>query len=170
MGALKLGKMTFGSLFKKPETVLYPIETKPKPEGLKGHIEVDVNECILCGLCSRSCSTGCITVDRQAGTWQIFRLQCVQCGYCTTVCPKKCLSMKPNYMPATTQRLTDSYDVVAQRKDGKPKSGSGKAAEPEKETIAADSDLKPAETVDAQLESLMKLMDAEKAEKVRAAL
>ena len=36
MGAFKLGKMTFGSLFKKPETVLYPFEKKPQPEGLKG--------------------------------------------------------------------------------------------------------------------------------------
>ena len=33
MGSFKLGGMTFGSLFKKPETVLYPLETKTPPAG-----------------------------------------------------------------------------------------------------------------------------------------
>ena len=36
MGGFKLGKMTLGSLFKKPETVLYPVEKKEAPAGLKG--------------------------------------------------------------------------------------------------------------------------------------
>ena len=49
MGSFKLGGMTFGSLFKKPETVLYPFEQKPAPAGLKGHIENDASACILCG-------------------------------------------------------------------------------------------------------------------------
>ena len=100
MGVFKLGNMTFGSLFKKPETVKYPVERKPQPEGLKGHIAIDVDACILCGMCDRSCSTDCITVDKAARTWTIDRYQCVQCGYCITVCPKKCLSMEPNYAPA----------------------------------------------------------------------
>ncbi len=28
MGSFKLGKMTLGSLFKKPETVMYPLEKR----------------------------------------------------------------------------------------------------------------------------------------------
>ena len=28
MGSFKLGKMTLGGLFKKPETLLYPVQTK----------------------------------------------------------------------------------------------------------------------------------------------
>ena len=28
MGSFKLGKMTLGGLFKKPETLMYPVETK----------------------------------------------------------------------------------------------------------------------------------------------
>ena len=42
MGSFKLGGMTFGSLFKKPETVLYPFEQKPAPAGscLAGPVSV----------------------------------------------------------------------------------------------------------------------------------
>ena len=47
MSGFKLGKMTFGSLFKKPETVLYPFVKKEPPAGLKGHVVVDESTCIL---------------------------------------------------------------------------------------------------------------------------
>ena len=46
--------------------MLYPIEEKPKPMGLKGHIVIDVSRCIVCGMCDRSCSTDCIKVDRNS--------------------------------------------------------------------------------------------------------
>lgn len=116
MGAFKLGKMTFGSLFKKPETVLYPVVEKPKPAGLKGHIEVDAAACILCGMCDRNCATNCITVDKAARTWSIDRFQCIQCGYCITVCPKKCLSMDPTYAPASTVRAATTVGIPEQEK------------------------------------------------------
>ena len=161
MGAFKLGKMTFGSLFKKPETVMYPIESKPQPAGLKGHIAIDVEGCILCGMCERSCSTDCITVDKQARTWTIDRLQCVQCGYCITVCPKKCLHMDPNYAPATTVREAELFAVPD-------------AGKPVKKTAPAESSAetppKPDIVRDAQLEALLDLMEGDKAEKVRSAL
>ena len=54
MGSFKLGKMTLGGLFKKPETLMYPVETKTPPAGLKGHVVNDVDRCILCGICQTS--------------------------------------------------------------------------------------------------------------------
>lgn len=175
MGAFKLGKMTFGSLFKKPETVQYPFETKPQPMGLKGHIEVDADVCILCGMCERSCATNCIAVDKQARTWSIDRLQCIQCGYCITVCPKKCLSMNPNYAPATTVHQRDSVEIPAQEKAASGKVAATAAAddvpiakEDAKETNRAV--VEPTKADDAQLAALIGLMDPEKAEKVKAAL
>ena len=121
MGVFKLGKMTFGSLFKKPETVLYPIEKKPQPLGLKGHIEVDAAQCILCGMCDKSCPTDCITVDKAVRTWSIFPFQCIQCGYCVQVCPKNCLEMDPNYWTATTGK---DRHVVEIPEKGKEKAAS----------------------------------------------
>ncbi len=186
MGAFKLGKMTFGSLFKQPETVKYPFETKPQPMGLKGHIQIDVESCILCGMCDRSCATGCITVDKAARTWAIDRLQCVQCGYCITVCPKKCLEMNPNYAPATTEHKADSFTVPEQGKPAAKKeataSESAQAAAPEADVKAAApkaeqpqgavqaTDVPKDIQQDAQLETLLALMDPDKAAKVRAAL
>ena len=61
MGGFKLGKMTLGSLFKKPETVCYPAEKKEAPAGLKGHIVNDVSVCIVCGICQRRCPCAAIT-------------------------------------------------------------------------------------------------------------
>ncbi|MEG0476807.1 MAG: 4Fe-4S dicluster domain-containing protein [Raoultibacter sp.] len=107
MGSFKLGKMTLGSLFKKPETIQYPTQHRFAPEGLKGHIEVDMVHCILCGICEKRCPTGAITVDKPAETWTIDRFRCVQCGSCTRECPKDCLTMMPTYAPAATQKSLD---------------------------------------------------------------
>ena len=171
MGAFKLGKMTFGSLFKKPETVLYPIQTKPQPMGLKGHIVVDVDSCILCGACERGCPADTILVDKPGHTWSIGRLGCIQCGYCITVCPKKCLSMDPNYAPATTQRTRDSFEVPVQEKTAKAPSAE-KAGKPADK--ASDAKAEPAAELtapkDEQLAALIALMDPAKADKVRLAL
>ncbi len=168
MGAFKLGKMTFGSLFKKPETVRYPVETKPQPAGLKGHIAIDVDDCILCGMCDRSCATGCISVDKNAGTWSIDRLQCVQCGYCITVCPKKCLSMNPNYSPATTVHGCDVVAVSEQQVPAKKEPAEAPTANAPSEKPATEA-LSPVAS-DRQVETLLAMMDPSQAEKVRAAL
>ncbi len=190
MGAFKLGKMTFGSLFKKPETVLYPLVEKPKPEGLKGHVAIDVESCILCGMCERSCSTNCITVDKGASTWSIFRLQCVQCGYCITVCPKKCLSMDPSYTKPTTERATETFDVSdtprpakkAQEPETSKESKAAEKPEPQKpegekapntDEIKAEERISPTKHVkcnDEQVNALLGTMDPEKAERVSAIL
>lgn len=178
MGTFKLGKMTFGSLFKKPETVRYPAEQKPKPQGLKGRIVIDVDSCILCGMCERSCSTGCLSVSKAEGYWEIDRLQCVQCGYCITVCPKKCLSMDPNYAPPTTERKSERFMVPVKEKPARAKEAqparreARAAATAAQAPTAAGAPAKPAlgAPKDAQLEALIGMMDAAKAEKVTAAL
>ena len=54
MGSFKLGKMTLRSLFKKPETVLYPVETRPQPEDLKGSVEKKNKKCTLCQICENA--------------------------------------------------------------------------------------------------------------------
>ena len=147
MGVFKLGKMTFGSLFKKPETVLYPLEKKPQPIGLKGHIVNEVENCILCGICEKGCPTDCLSVDKAARTWSVMPFQCIQCGYCVQVCPKNCLKMDPNYWSASTSKDLNTFTV------------------PEKETAKADN-AEGNEKLEAKLAS----MDPEKAEKVRAAM
>ena len=110
MGVFKLGGMTLKSLFKKPETLLYPLETKEPPAGLKGHIVIDVDTCILCSMCAKSCPADAIEVDKPNRTWSVNQLRCIQCGYCVQVCPKACLAMDPAYSPAV---LTKDVTVIA---------------------------------------------------------
>jgi formate hydrogenlyase subunit 6/NADH:ubiquinone oxidoreductase subunit I len=116
MGIFKLGTMTLGSMFKKPETVLYPTEQKSAPAGLKGHIVVEAEKCILCGMCARSCTTGTIAVDKEARTWSIGYYQCIQCGYCVQVCPKNCLRMEPSYWKCGTEKTVETTSIPEQEK------------------------------------------------------
>ncbi len=107
MGSFKLGGMTFGSLFKKPETLLYPFETKTPPAGLKGHIVIDASRCILCGICAKTCPADAIAVEKKDRTWAIDPFRCVQCASCVRACPKSCLTMDPASAPiATAQSCT----------------------------------------------------------------
>ncbi len=116
MGGFKLGKMTFGSLFKKPETVLYPVQTKQPPAGLKGHIEVDVATCILCSICQKRCPCGAIEVNKKGRTWAIDHFRCVQCGSCALECPKGALVMEPTYAAVSRTKSVDVVEVPEQPK------------------------------------------------------
>lgn len=98
--------MTLRSLFNKPETIMYPAQTRFAPEGLKGHVANDMDACILCGICEKRCPCGAISVDKKAGTWSIDRFRCVQCGTCVRECPKHSLTMEPTYpTPAGTKNV-----------------------------------------------------------------
>ena len=111
MDSFKLGGMTLGSLFKKPETLLYPFETKPAPAGLKGHIAIDAADCILCGICAKTCPADAIVVEKKDRTWSIDPFRCVQCGSCVRACPKACLSMDPAYTPVATAQSCRVVEV-----------------------------------------------------------
>lgn len=111
MGSFKLGGMTFGSLFKKPETTLYPFEKKPAPKGLKGHIHNEVENCILCSLCAKTCPCHTITVDKKNRKWAIDPFMCVQCGSCVRACPKGCLHMLPTYTAVSASQFCNVFEV-----------------------------------------------------------
>lgn len=119
MGVFKLGKMTLGSLFKKPETLQYPFETEEPPAGLKGHISIDATTCILCGMCDRSCPADAIGVDKPQRQWSIDPLRCIQCGYCVQICPKNSLTMEPTYSPVTTNKDRNIVEIPEQEKPAK---------------------------------------------------
>ncbi len=116
MGGFKLGGMTFRGLFKEPETIQYPAQQKPAPAGLKGHVVIDVQKCILCGICQKRCPCDAIAVNKPERTWTINRFACVQCGSCVRECPKTCLVMEPTYAPPSTSKHLDSFEVPEAQK------------------------------------------------------
>ena len=106
MGTFKLGKMTLGSLFRKPATVKYPYEKREPYPAMRGHVVNDVELCIMCGMCQRACPAGASTVDRKAGDWTINPYSCIQCASCVHECPKHCLSMDVHCTEPTTEIAT----------------------------------------------------------------
>ncbi len=92
-------------------------------------MEIDVETCIGCGLCMRSCPSEAIKVDRAAQSWQIERFDCVQCGNCVHMCPKKCLSIVAGYTEPDAVKKTDIYKITVPKPAAKP-------AEPKKENVA----------------------------------
>ena len=114
MGAFKLGTMTLKGLFTKPDTVMYPAQTKEQPEGLKGHVEVEINMCNFCGICSKRCPAFCIEVDKKNGTWAVDHFRCVQCGACVRECPEHGITMIPTYCAPST---TKGVEVFTKQED-----------------------------------------------------
>ena len=130
MGTMHLGKMTLRSMFKKPETTLYPFEKKSQPVGLKGQVVCDPETCILCGMCMRNCPTDSITVSREDRTWAINHYSCVQCYYCVNTCPKSCLAMLPDYPAVVTQKTLTVIEVPDKPKAAASADGAAVAKAP----------------------------------------
>ncbi len=98
------------NLFSKPVTTNYPFEPAVYPERSRGHIEIDIDDCIMCGMCMRKCPSAAITVDKAKGEWSIERMGCVQCENCVNACPKKCLHIKPGYSEPSTEKTVDTFN------------------------------------------------------------
>lgn len=97
------------NLVSKPVTKNYPEEPAVYPERMRGRIVIDIDQCISCGLCVRSCPPRCITVDKNEGTWTINRFDCIACGYCASKCPKKCLKLIPGYQKPGRSKAAVTY-------------------------------------------------------------
>ena len=86
------------NLFSKP----YTRKTEKEfPEGTRGHVENDMDLCILCGLCSIKCPTHAITVDKVEKTWNI------RC--CVDSCTKKSLSMGTRFQEPGSEKVVKSF-------------------------------------------------------------
>ncbi|MEI8216802.1 MAG: 4Fe-4S binding protein [Eubacteriales bacterium] len=116
MGVFKIGKMIISSMFNKPATLMYPVIARVYTPITRGHIDIAMDGCIFCGICSKRCPTHAIVVEKPTKEWSIARLQCIQCNCCVEVCPTKCLTMANTYSPSVTERSMDTF-VQAPKED-----------------------------------------------------
>ena len=117
MANLKIGGMILRSLFKKPATLMYPIQPREWTECTRGRIEIDIDKCIFCGICARKCPTDAIEVDRGAKSWTIARMGCIQCSCCVEVCPKDCLENIAGYTAPDMKKIVDTFVKSGEESD-----------------------------------------------------
>ena len=95
-------KELMSHLFKKPATVLYPLERLEPPERFRGRLIWDDTKCIRCGMCVRDCPSDVLElVERGDGAVDdkgkpardlvAIMSRCNFCGQCSWVCPKDAL-------------------------------------------------------------------------------
>ena len=109
MANLKIGRLIFRSMLKKPATLMYPAVPRKWAEHTRGFIEIDIDNCIFCGICSRKCPTDAITVDKKEKRWSIERMGCIQCSCCVELCPKDCLANIAGYTSPDMEKVVDSF-------------------------------------------------------------
>lgn len=108
-GIFKFGKFALKNLFTKPATRAYPSVPARQTPRTRGAVQVNIDDCIFCGLCNRRCPADAITVDRAAKSWSIKRMSCVQCGNCVLNCPKKCLTMEGAYSAPGCEKRSELF-------------------------------------------------------------
>ncbi|MCR5054580.1 MAG: 4Fe-4S dicluster domain-containing protein [Lachnospiraceae bacterium] len=132
MSIMKFAPEALKNLFKPPVTTKYPFVPFEYPERARGHIDIEIDQCIGCGMCVRACPSSALSVNKNEGTWTINRFDCIVCGYCVEKCPKKCLSAVPGYQEPEGEKGEATYqkspEVLAEEKR-KREEAAKKAAE-----------------------------------------
>ncbi len=109
MGVFTITRMIIRSLLKGPDTRRYPAVPAKKTPLTRGHLGIEIETCIFCGLCSMHCPADAITVSKAERTWQIDRMRCIVCGGCIEYCPKDCLHLVPEYLAPQVGPMADTY-------------------------------------------------------------
>ncbi len=143
-------KQVLKNLFSKPATTAYPFEPKVYPERTRGHVEINIEECILCGMCMRSCPPGAIEVKKPESLWTINRFDCIQCGYCVEKCPKKCLSLVPGYQTPGPQKETVTVEKPFDPEEEARKEAAKKAALEKAAAMKAAKEAEAAKAAEAE--------------------
>jgi NADH-quinone oxidoreductase subunit I len=120
--------ITFSHMLKKPDTVSYPEERRPKPPRTRGrHVlhryEDGKERCIGCMLCSAACPANAIYIEaeendpahpvspgeRYAKVYEIDMLRCIFCGMCEQACPTGAVTLEQQTELASKTRLGMVY-------------------------------------------------------------
>jgi NADH-quinone oxidoreductase subunit I len=87
------------NLFKKPQTIDYPLSPIEKPKDYRGLIEYGEEHCIYCLKCEKVCPPGAILFvptdnpsanekNKKSQKYEYNPHLCIYCGECVRACPK----------------------------------------------------------------------------------
>jgi len=120
-------KITNKELFKKPITLQYPHEAVKMTPRYRGHIEfirnpkTGTHNCVACGMCAKSCPSGCITVKSKkvpgvkgkVVTGYILNFTtCSLCGECVESCKFGAITFSNEYNLASTRREDFIFNLL----------------------------------------------------------
>lgn len=74
-----------------------PVET---PQGFRGKIQYNREECIGCKLCIKVCPSSAIEFKPEDKKIRIYLSRCTFCSQCNDICPKNCLTMSNEFLLA----------------------------------------------------------------------
>ena len=119
--------ITACEFFKPVVTEQYPWDVPVIPARFRGHIELIKNEktgrsnCIVCGMCMRSCPSGCITVagkkpegekKKVLTKYQLDFTKCSLCGTCIESCKFNAIQFSREYNLASTNKEDYVFDLL----------------------------------------------------------
>jgi NADH-quinone oxidoreductase chain I len=99
--------MAWLHMFKRTFTVKYPYEVLKPADRYRGRLQLNMERCIGCGVCSFICPNRAITLTEEGGRNypQLDIGRCCFCGLCVDYCPRAAL------------RYTHEYELSAYSKD-----------------------------------------------------
>jgi ech hydrogenase subunit F len=106
-------KTVLKNLMTKYATRLYPFQKIEPFKDAKGELKIEMEKCILCGVCKMRCPSQCIEVDKKGKSWEVDPFACVYCGICVEACPVKCLYQETQYRsPADAKQMVYHVQVA----------------------------------------------------------
>lgn len=117
-------------LFSKPSCAMYPYVPSEAAAGYRGRIQYDPSKCLGCGMCTRVCAGGAITMTKESVeegekiTLTFDLGSCTFCNTCADFCSSKSITLTQDYhMVATKEEdliVTGSHIKVKKAPPPKP--------------------------------------------------
>ena len=119
--------ITGREFFRPVVTELYPYEAPTLPARFRGHIELIGNEetgqpnCVVCGMCQRSCPSGCISLEgkkNESGKGKVLTsyvldfTKCSLCGSCVESCNFNALRFSKEYNRVSFNKNDFIMDLI----------------------------------------------------------
>ncbi|MDI9481291.1 MAG: 4Fe-4S binding protein [Syntrophomonadaceae bacterium] len=99
-GVLKGMAITLKHFFSRKRTIQYPEQMPELYERYRGHLYLEFEKCIVCGICSKTCPNGVLSLEdardentkkKKLLSYTIDHQYCMFCNLCVEGCPAHCL-------------------------------------------------------------------------------
>lgn len=105
-GLLKGMAITLKYFFSKKLAIEYPEEMPKLPERYRGHLYIEFEKCIACGICTKTCPNDVLSLEdardentkkKKLISYTIDHQYCMFCNLCVENCPSSCLHFDHNF-------------------------------------------------------------------------